>query len=331
MSDKTVKLASIGVGRWGQRLAEGLKSSRQAEIVTCYAPTLQHCQEFSIRFDCEIAPSYQDILDDPIVDGVLITTPNDLHRSQIEEAALHGKHIFVEKPIALTVEDARAATDACARAGVTLAVGHQHRRESAIRQLKSLIDDKVIGEIVGVEAHISTNTGLNQTPDRWRWRREQCPGGPLMQIGIHLIDTLCYLLGPITSVSSMQRHILAPAEFDDATVTLLGIKRGVLGVLVSHYVTARAIDIRVSGTKAIAFYDQLLGLEIRCDTRERAVREAVPVTANDPIQEELVEFIDCIRTGAKPEVGGTEAATALSIVLAAVESARCGQTVLLDG
>jgi predicted dehydrogenase len=328
--DPPVRLASIGVGYWGATLADAVVASQSAEIVTCFAPTQAHCEEFAERRGCGVAPSYEAVLADPAVEGVVLATPNDVHRYEIELAARHGKHVFVEKPIALTAVDGQAATRACAEAHVVLAVGHQSRREPGARQLRTLIDAGELGEIVGVEANISTDTGHSVTPDTWRWSREQCPGGPLIQIGIHHIDTLCYLLGPIDRVFGLQRHRLIAAPIDDVTVTLLEFRGGVIGHLTSHYATARTIDIRVMGTKGVATYDRGLGLRLRRDTRARIVEETIPLPAIDPLVEEMTEFARCIRRGDRPEVGGEEATLALAVVLAAIESGVRGASVRID-
>ncbi len=328
--ERPVRLASIGVGYWGAMLADGVRALRSAEIVTCFAPTRTHCEVFAGRFGCGIASGYEAILADPAVDGVILATPNDVHRQEIELAARHRKHVFVEKPIALTVTDGQAATQACAHAGVALAVGHQSRREAGVRCLKTVIDAGEIGEVIGVEANISTDTGFSVAPGTWRWSREQCPGGPLMQIGIHHIDTLGYLLGPIDRVFGIQKHRLIAAPIDDATVTLLEFQSGVIGHLTSHYATARAADIRIMGTKGNACYDRTLGLRLRHDARMRGVEETIPLAAGDPVAEEMAEFARCIRSGGRPEVGGEEATIALAVVLAAIESGRRGMSVKID-
>ena len=324
-----VRLASVGVGFWGTTLAEGARAAGNVKIVACYAPTEAHARDFAARYGCAVAPSYEAILADPQVEGVLLTTPNSLHRAQIEAAAQHGKHVFVEKPITLTVADAQAATRICAQAGVVLAVGHQDRRTAGIRMLKSLIDSGELGQVVGAEANISTNTGTTVTPGTWRWGREECPGGPLIQIGIHKIDDLCYLLGPIARVFGIQRHRVIAAEIDDASVTLLEFENGAIGQLTSHYATARIMEVRLIGTKANASYDRGLGVSIRRDARNRAVVEVLQLAETDPVCEEIAEFARCIRTGGRPEVGGEEATYALAVVLAAVESNRQDRPVLV--
>jgi len=319
-----VRFASVGVGYWGVMLADGVCASELGEIVTCYAPTRAHCETFAARYGCQIASSYEAILDDSTIDAVILATPNDRHRREIEAAAQRGKHVMVEKPITLAVADGVAATRACAQAGVVLAVGHQSRREAGARRLRTLITSGELGEIIGVEANISTDSGWSVKPGQWRWSREQCPGGPLIQIGIHHIDTLHYLFGAITRVFGMQKHRVIPAIIDDASVTLLEFESNILGHLTSHYATARAIDIRVLGTKANAIYDRALGVTVRRDTRERVVRETVPLAPVDPICEEMAEFARCVRGGGRPEVGGEEATFALAVVLAALESQQRG-------
>jgi predicted dehydrogenase len=312
-------------------LADGVAASgAAAEIVTCFAPTRAHAEAFAARRGCKVAASYEAVLGDAAVDGVILATPNDVHRQEVESAARHHKHVFVEKPIALTVSDGQAATRACAEAGTVLAVGHQSRREAGVRQVKALIDAGELGEVVGVEANISTDTGLTVVPGTWRWDRRQCPGGPLIQIGIHHIDTLCYLLGPVARVWGIQRRRLIEAPIDDVTVTLLEFRSGVVGHLTSHYTTARAADIRVIGTKGNACFDRALGLRLRRDTRARVVEETIPLPAADPIAEEIREFAGCIRDGGRPEVGGEEATLALAVVLAAIESGARGRAVEVD-
>jgi predicted dehydrogenase len=209
-------------------------------------------------------------------------------------------------------------------------VGHQSRREAGVRQLRALIDSGELGDVIGVEANISTDSGLTVSPGAWRWNRAQCPGGPLIQIGIHHIDTLCYLLGPIDLVFGIQKHRIIAAPIDDATVTVLEFRNGVIGHLTSHYATARAIDIRVLGTKGNACYDRTSGLTVRRATRTRVVEETILLDAVAPLEEEMEEFARCIRRGGRPEVGGEEATFALAVVLAAVESAARGASVKVD-
>ena len=104
----------------------------------------------------------------------------------------------MEKPIADTLADGKVVQEVCEQAGVVLMVGHCFRRLGAARMTKQLIEEGALGEVVLAEANFSLPAQL--TPDKWRYCRETCPGGPLMQLGVHHADTLQYWLGPIRRV-----------------------------------------------------------------------------------------------------------------------------------
>lgn len=193
-----------------------------------------------------------------------------------------------------------------------------------------------LGRSVMVEANISTAAGTAVQPDQWRWFREECPGGPLIQLGIHHIDTLQYLLGPIQEVQGWQRRSVVQAEIDDVTVTLLSFGDGVYGYLGAGYATSQACWIKIYGTERVAHYDQHLGLTLSNDSWPTgAVRqqEAAGISLLPPIptmEEEVAEFVDCIRTGKPPEIDGNQALRNLAVVLAAVRAQETGCAVRVE-
>jgi predicted dehydrogenase len=111
------------------------------------------------------------------VQGVLLVTPNHVHADQAIACAQREKHVFVEKPIADKLADGRAMQATCKEAGVILRVGHAFRRLGAARKAKELLDEGVLGRIILTEANFSLPGTL--TPDKWRYYRDTCPGGPL--------------------------------------------------------------------------------------------------------------------------------------------------------
>jgi predicted dehydrogenase len=276
------------------------------------------------------------MLNDRSVEGVVVMTPNRAHREQVVAAAAYGKHCLVTKPIATSIQDGEAMIRACMEADVVLSVGHQSRREPALRRLKELLVAGDLGEPVLVEGNFSTGRGGEIQAGQWRWTRDECPGGPLIQLGIHHVDTLQYLLGPIVRVHSWQRRAQVEAEIDDVTCTLLEFESGLLGYLGSIYSSSPACWIKVYGTAANAHYDQHLGLNLSQDSWQRgAVRqpEAKGIELKAPIptmREEVAEFALCIRTGKKPDIDGVQALRNLAVVLAAVRSGKTGSPVLVD-
>jgi predicted dehydrogenase len=334
--DRPAALGIIGLGNWGKQVALSAEPMPDLNIVACYARTPQTRLEFAERFGCRPCSSYLEMLRNTSIDGILIMTPNRAHREQVVAAAAHGKHVLVDKPISSSMTDGVAIVRACEAADVVLAVGHQSRREKPLRRLKELLAAGELGMPVMVEGNYSHGAGLHLTSADWRWSHEECPGGSLIQIGIHLIDTLHYLFGPITRVHSWQRRALAEADIDDVTCTLLEFASGLLGYLGSTYASSFSHWLRVYGTEKNAHYDQLVGLTMSqdaWDTGPVRATEAPAAQVKAPIptvQEELDEFVTCMRTGGHPEVDGKLALRSVAVVLAAVESAKVGQPMLVD-
>jgi predicted dehydrogenase len=334
---ETIRLGLVGLGGWGDAIALAAEQRSDVEIARCYARSPEARAGFAARHGCIPCAHYEEMLADPAIRGIVVMSANRAHRAHVVTAARAGKHCLVTKPMATSIEDGRAMIDACREAGVLLAVGHQSRREPAIRALKGVLEAGELGIPVLAEANISSGDGLGIEPGDWRWSREECVGGPLMQLGIHHIDTLQYLLGPIARVQGWQRKAHARAEIDDVTGTLLEFESGPVGYLGSAYVTGETCWIKIGGTRAIAHYDQHLGLSLSRDSWEGGpVREsrAPGMDLRAPIgtlREELAEFVECIRTGKPPEIDGEAGLRNVAVVLAAVESGRTGRPVHVDG
>jgi UDP-N-acetyl-2-amino-2-deoxyglucuronate dehydrogenase len=336
-NEETVRLGLVGLGGWGHAIALAAERRSDVEIARCYARSPEARADFAARHRCIPCDHYEEMLADPAVQGIIVMSANRAHREHVVAASRAGKHCLVTKPLATTIEDGRAMIDSCREAGVILAVGQQSRREPAIRALKAILETGELGVPVLAEADISSGDGLSIEPGEWRWLREECVGGPLMQLGIHHVDTLQYLLGPIARVQGWQRRAHVRAEIDDVTATLLEFAAGPVGYLGSAYATGETCWIKISGTHAIAHYDQHMGLSISRDSWEGGpVREsrASGMDLRAPIgtlREELAEFVECIRTGKPPEVDGVAGLRNLAVVLAAVESGRTGKAVAVDG
>ena len=331
-----VRLGLIGLGDWGHQVALAAELDPGVTLVSCYARSPATRTSFGERYSCIPCSSYEEMLEDRTVEGIVVMTPNRGHREQVVAAAAHGKHCLVTKPIATSIQDGEAMIRACKEASVVLSVGHQSRREPALRRLKELLVAGHLGTPVLVESNLSTGRGSEIRADQWRWTRDECPGGPLIQLGIHHIDTLQYLLGPIVHVHGWQRRARVEAEIDDVTCTLLEFESGLLGYLGSVYSSSQACWIKVYGTAANAHYDQHLGLMLSQDSwQQGAVRKpqskGIELKAPIPtMREEVAEFALCIRTGKKPEIDGVQALRNLAVVLAAVHSGETGEPVLVD-
>src|SRR5690242_5878380 len=125
-----LRVASVGMGWWSDVLADAVKRSGKLDIVACYTRSADKRAAFATKYGCRPVARYEDILADPGIDAIINTTPNDVHFGTTRAAAAAGKHVFLDKPIANTIADGRAITNACRKAGVVLALGYQRRREN---------------------------------------------------------------------------------------------------------------------------------------------------------------------------------------------------------
>lgn len=328
---QAVGVALIGTGMWGRRLALTIQQMPLLNLVTCFSRDEVKRTAFAGEFDCEVASSFEDAIHHPAVQGVLLVTPNTVHGEQALAAAKLGKHVFIEKPIADTLPDAHAIRQACEKAGVTLMIGHCFRRLGAARKVKQLMDEGILGQIVLAEANFSLPGIL--TPDKWRYHREMCPGGPLMQLGIHHMDTLLYWLGKARRVQGSFARLVTDAEIDDVGIALIEFASGTRAIVSSSYVSPRTFYLRLFGTSANLFYEvdmSVWGQSIDLDdvttlrlTTKNGIQDMV-FERHDMLVEELDEFARCIRGESTPETGAGEGIAALEIIRGALVSHETG-------
>jgi predicted dehydrogenase len=318
-------LAFIGTGRWAPQLAAGAQHAG-LEVVTCFSRGEQSRRAFAERFGCDSAESLEAAIEHPRVTGVVLATPNDVHAEQALAAAERGRHVFVEKPIADTVEGGQLMRDACARAGVVLMVGHAFRRMGAARRAKELLDAGAIGRPVLAEANLSLPGKLDARA--WRSYRARNPGGAIMQLGIHHVDTLASWLGPIRSAGGRFARVATEAEIDDVGVVVSEHDSGALSVVTSSYVSPHLLAVRVQGTGGVLEYRADMGAVWPAADRVDSVStltvdgEAEPFAPRDPLTDEMAELARCIEDGSAPETDADGGIAALRAVLDAVRESE---------
>lgn len=320
-------IALIGTGFWGRRLAAAVGRTPELRLVTCYSRGEDKRASFAAEFGCEAADTLEAAFEHPEVQGAVLATPNTAHAAQAQALAAVGKHVFVEKPIAHNLDDGRAMRAACEAAGVSLMVGHSFRRLGAARKVKELLENGTLGKIVLAEANFSLPGTL--TPDKWRYYRQDNPGGPLMQLGIHHVDTLQYWLGPVRKVQGAFARLHTSAEIDDVASVQMLFSNGALGTLNSSYVSPKTYDLRLYGTEGVLEYYTDMSIWPNAEKMDEATRlslwtkieqRTIDFERRDMLVEELGEFARCMEGSAQPETDAVGALNTLQVVLEAVRS-----------
>jgi len=324
---EAVRLASVGLGWWGGKLADAAEQAG-AEIVTCFSRTLATREEFAESHNSRAAGTLDEVLSDPEVQGLLVATPHSTHATLVEQAAAARKHVFVEKPLTLTVAEGKRAVEAAEEAGIVLQVGHNRRRQPAIRRLKSMVENRQLGVLHHAEANLSYPKGLNP---RTGWRADpiESPAGGMAGLGVHLIDNLMYLLGRIKTVAAFSKQIVKVSRLDDATTIMVEFESGPLGFIGTSMVIPDIAMTAVFGTE-MAAWSEGDGARFYIQKSGDQERTEQSIEICDTLRDELEEFARCIRGESRPETGGAEGLEVIVVLEAVLESVRQGRVVDLD-
>jgi predicted dehydrogenase len=255
-----INAAIVGLGRYGQILVESVQNrSESIRFTAAVTRTPAKAAEFAACHGIPLGDDYEAVLADAAIDAVVLATPHSQHAGQVTAAAAAGKHIFVEKPFTLTRASAEAAVAAADQAGVTLALGHNRRFLPAFAELRRRLDAGALGTAMHVEANYSGPGALRFRAGMWRAERAESPSGGMAGMGIHMVDAMISLFGPIAEVQVRSVGRVVAVDIDDTTAALLGFKNGMNGTLVTVAATAPDWRLQVFGSKGWA--------EIRGETR----------------------------------------------------------------
>jgi predicted dehydrogenase len=215
---------------------------------------------------------------DPAVDLVSITAPNGLHREMALAALAAGKHVWCEKPMALTLDDARAMRDAAQAAGARTLLGYNYCRNPALEHARQLIEGGAIGRVAQFRGVVDEDY-LADADAPWSWRCLRAEGGlgALGDIGVHLIAAALMLMGPVESLTAETQTIhaarprpggggMGPVENEDAALALLRFRSGARGSLAisrSAWGRKNRIGIEVQGDRGTLVFEQERMNELR--------------------------------------------------------------------
>ena len=246
-----INAAIVGLGWWGKTLVESVQgTSHHIQFVAgssrAASPELK---AFAEAQKLRLHESFDAVLADSSVNAVVLATPHSLHPQQVVAAAVAGKHVFCEKPFALTRSDAEAAVAATTTAGVALGLGYNRRFHPEMTKLRDRIRSGALGTVLHVEATMTFPNGLFLKPDAWRADNHETPCGALTPMGVHAIDGMIDLCGPIDQVYCQSFRRVVEVDSDDTTSMLFRMKAGMSGYLGTITATGPGFSFQVFGSK----------------------------------------------------------------------------------
>lgn len=320
-----LRAAICGAGHWGTRLIESVQG-RSGKIVFVSAVTRDpdSRRDLAARFGLMLTASYRDVLSDQSIDAVVLATPHSRHADEIVAAADAGKHVFAEKPFALTRADAERAIAACRAAGITLQVGFNRRHAPAYVEMEKRIGAGEIGTLRHLEGHFSGPPSYQTEPGNWRSNRVESPGGAMTARGVHVLDGMLHLAGPVERVFAFSEKLQHTIDVDDTTACALRFANGATGLIATLHAASLFYRIHAFGSAG--------ALEMRGETELRRSDLAGRLQRFDyaPIDKEravLEAFADAVARGVPFPIPPAEIVNGVAATEAVAESARTGRPV----
>ncbi len=313
-------VAVVGAGYWGKNLVRDFNELGVLHTINDNnSDTLRSFKDLYPEISCE--GSLDTVLKDPSIEALAIATPAETHFEIAQKALLAGKHIFVEKPLALQVEEAKTLHLLSRRRNLRLMVGHILLYHPAIIRLKEIIGAGELGKINYIYSN-RLNLG--------KFRKEE---NILLSFAPHDISVILYLLDEMPSRVAAQGGNYLNQDIADVTMSTLSFKSGVRGhVFVSWLHPNKEQRLVVVGDKKMAVFDDTLsegklkihdkGVEWvnRQPVPRRNDAEIIPIETKEPLKEECIHFLESFEKGTEPKTDGVEGIRVLKVLNACQRS-----------
>jgi len=332
------RFAILGTGMVADYHKQAIETHDDAELVAVSHHDPSRFEEICARLGVSCM-SYDDILARDDVDAICICTPSGQHAEQAIHAANAGKHVLVEKPMALSIADADRMIDACEQNGVKLGVALQRRAEPLFQRVKAAIDGSDLGDLtlaVITMPYSRDAAYYNQAEWRGTWALDG--GGVLMNQGIHIIDLLVWFMGDPVDIEAYAATLHRPVEVEDVVAATLRYANGALATVTATTTAAPGFPHRLE------FYGTNGGIQIEGETVQVwtlhdeskatiepfvSAEKATAGSAGDPRGIAATghiaimrDFLDAIAEDRKPTIDGAEGKRALAVILEIYEKAK---------
>ncbi len=227
-----INAAIVGLGWWGRNLVQAARDFG-APLTFTRGVTLEPetVRDFAAEHKISIGTSIDAVIGDPAIQAVVLATPHTKHPAQVQALAKAGKHIYCEKPFALSKADAVAMLDAVKRAGVVIGVGHHFRLLPSMRVLAELKEAGAFGTIMHAEGNYSHDWLASRPVDGWRFASEESRAGGMTGMGIHVLDCFRDIVGPMKRISALSKARVMKLPTGDTTAALIEFENGATGTL----------------------------------------------------------------------------------------------------
>ena len=330
-----LRVAIMGLGSYGTRVAEAMKDCKKAKLVGVISGTPSKVTEWQSKYNipaknCYNYENFDAIKDNPDIDAVYIITPNSLHKDQTIRVARAGKHVICEKPMGLNAKEGREMVAECKKANVHLLVGYRMRFEGNTLEVVRMRREGELGKIMFFQGLSGFRIG---DPTQWRLNKELAGGGAMMDIGIYSVNGARYMVGEEPIWVTAQETKTDPVKFkpgvDETIQFQFGFPSGAVASCLSTYNMNGLDKFYLNGEKGFAEMQPSTGYgPIQGRTHKGPLDK--PHITHQTVQ--MDEMSDIILAGKKPvlPVDGEEGLKDLIIIDAIYKAVKTGKKVALN-
>ncbi|CAM4518067.1 Gfo/Idh/MocA family protein [Paenibacillus xylanexedens] len=336
-----IKVAVFGCGAIAERRhIPEYAANENVELVAFADPVVERAEKMAETYGGKAYSSYEELLANQTVDAVSVCTPNYLHAPMAIAAANAGKHVLVEKPMAVSTEEGEQMIEAAKKNGVYLMVGHNQRLMPPHVKAKEILESGKLGKVLNFRTsfgHPGPEGWSVDGAESWFFRKEEAIMGAMGDLGVHKSDFIRYLLNDEVSevagfISTLHKE---GTKVDDNATCLLRMKSGAIGTLVASWTQYRAGDNSTvlwceNGVMKIGTVegDEVI-VELTNGTVETYKVGAMATNEKQVPSGVIDAFVESIVTQTPPAISGEEGLRSLQVILAAFESEKTGQIVKL--
>lgn len=347
---KKVRFGILGAGGIAdRRTMPGMLLAEHAEIVSVMEIDPAVAERLRAKYNAKRAYTDEaELIKDTEIDAVYIASPISCHARQAKLAADHGKHILIEKPLAITADEGQEVVDYCREKGVLIAAGLMMRFGSYVQAMRDAIQSGKIGDVVSCFAHFTC--WYPDIPGSWRQTRASAGGGALMDMGVHCIDLIRYVTGQnVKQVTAMHDTLSFNYEVEDSSTLLMRMEKGALATVQSNFnipdeaslwrleffgtrgrLVGSDVIGQVDGGKLDALFMQDVGsYDMQQDHASNAEKADIQVEFGNAYAREVESFCLSVLNGTTLEVPAEEAVAAQRVIEAAYLSNNEGRTISL--
>ena len=329
-----VRFGIVGCGIIADVHARAIQNNGHAELAAVYDRDREKAVGFCVKYPAEVCGSYDELLSREDIDVICICTPSGLHAEQTKMAAKAGKHVFAEKPLAIRLEDVDDMVSSCREQGVILSTVFPRRMSPQARYARRLIREGRLGRLSLCSAYVKIYRSQEYYDSAgWRGTWDMDGGGAMMNQGIHTVDLLQWLAGPVASLCGRARAVLRDIEVEDTALAMLRFESGAMGVLemTTTAYNGKGQRLEIHGEKGtlVMEEDTIVALDIENETVEVPDFEPFRVIP-DGHEKQIADMVRAVQGKEVELITGEDARHSLEIILGTYASSESGREVVFS-